>query len=219
MNIPPIGSKSALRWCGAWLALCLACLSPAALAQTSDREQPMVIEADALRYDDAQQTSVFSGNVVISQGTLQMRAQRAELRQDALGNQFGLLQGSAQQRAFFRQQRPGLNEFIEGEALRIEYDSLAGTFKLIDQAVLRRYLGATLSDQTSGRLITYDRPSGRFTVEGSVTARTPENPAGRVRAFITPRPAAVPASAPTTPAPAPAPATPLQASPQLEPRR
>lgn len=216
MNANPTGPKSALRWCGAWLALSLICLGSVAWAQPSDREQPMVIEADALRYDEAQQTSVFTGNVVISQGTLQMRALRAELRQDAQGNQFGLLQGSAQQRAFFRQQRPGLNEFIEGEALRIEYDSLAGTFKLIEQAVLRRYLGATLSDQTSGRLITYERASGRFTVEGSETARTPENPAGRVRAFITPRPAAAPATAPAAPAPA---AAPLQASPQLEPRR
>lgn len=216
MNATPAAPKSALRWCGAWLALCLICLGSVALAQPNDREQPMVIEADALRYDEALQTSVFTGNVVISQGTLQMRAQRAELRQDAQGNQFGLLQSSAPQRAFFRQQRPGLNEFIEGEALRIEYDSLAGTFKLIEQAVLRRYLGATLSDQTSGRLITYERASGRFTVEGSAGARTPENPAGRVRAFITPRPA----SAPAAPAPAPAPAAaPLQASPQLEPRR
>jgi len=209
MNHPSLHPKACTCWSAFWLALCLSLWAAPALAQPSDREQPMVVEADALRHEEAQQTSVFTGNVLITQGTLLMRAQRAELRQDAQGNHFGLLQGSAQRRAFFRQQRPGLNEFIEGEALRIEYDSLAGSFKLIDQAVLRRYLGATLSDQTSGRLISYDRPSGRFTVEGSETARSPENPAGRVRALVTPRPAAT----------APAPATPLQASPQLEPRR
>ena len=115
--------------------------------------QPMLIEADALTHDHVGQVSMFTGNVVITQGALLLRGQRAELRLDAQGNQSGVLQGAAGQRAFFRQQRPGVNELLEGEALRIEYDSATGVLRLIDQAVLRRLRAGALSDQASGSLI------------------------------------------------------------------
>ncbi len=174
----------------------------------------MLIEADALQHDQTGQVSVFTGNVVITQGTLLLRGQRAELRQDAQGNQSGVLQGAAGQRAFFRQQRPGLNEVLEGEALRIEYDSASGNLRLVNQAVVRRLRDGALSDQASGSLIVMNRQTERFTVDGGAAARTPDNPAGRVRALIVPRPATPPATPPAAPA-----AAPLQPSPQLEPRR
>ena len=44
-----------------------------ALAERADRDKPMNIEADALRYDDAKQTSVFTGKVVLTKGTMVMR--------------------------------------------------------------------------------------------------------------------------------------------------
>jgi lipopolysaccharide export system protein LptA len=37
-----------------------------AAAEKADRDKPMNIEADALRYNDLKQTSVFTGNVVIT---------------------------------------------------------------------------------------------------------------------------------------------------------
>ncbi|BAO82007.1 uncharacterized protein conserved in bacteria [Serpentinimonas raichei] len=206
--------KAAPHWRAVGLALLLACLSAPALAQPSEREQPMLIEADALQHDQTGQVSVFTGNVVITQGTLLLRGQRAELRQDAQGNQSGVLQGAAGQRAFFRQQRPGLNEVLEGEALRIEYDSASGNLRLVNQAVVRRLRDGALSDQASGSLIVMNRQTERFTVDGGAAARTPDNPAGRVRALIVPRPATPPATPPAAPA-----AAPLQPSPQLEPRR
>lgn len=213
MNHPTPPLKARSRWPGFWLALCLSLCAAPALAQPSEREQPMLIEADALQHDQAGQVSVFTGNVVITQGTLLLRGQRAELRQDAQGNQSGVLQGAAGQRAFFRQQRPGLNELLEGEAQRIEYDSASGNLRLVNQAVLRRLRDGALSDQASGSLIVVNRQTERFTVEGGPAARTPDNPAGRVRALIAP----LPATPPTAPTPTPAP--PLQPSPQLEPRR
>lgn len=191
-------------------------------AQPAQPAQPMLIEADALNHDQAGLVSVFTGNVVITQGTLLLRGQRAELRQDAQGNQSGVLQGAAGQRAFFRQQRPGLNELLEGEALRIEYDSATGVLRLIDQAVLRRLRAGALSDQASGSLIVINRQTERFSVEGGAAARTPDNPLGRVRAVITPRPdtpAPAPAPAPTAAPATPPAAPPLQPSPRLEPQR
>ena len=77
------------------LALATLLLAPLAHAERADRQQPMNIEADSLRYDDARQTSVFTGRVVVSKGSIAIRGQQLEVRQDAQGHQFGLVQGSA----------------------------------------------------------------------------------------------------------------------------
>lgn len=195
-----------------WLSLAL--VAAPVWAERADRLQPMNIEADALRYDDVQQTSVFTGNVVITKGTIVIRGQRVDVRQDPEGHQFGVVLGSADNRAFFRQKREGLDEYIEGEALRIEYDSRTETVRLIGHAVLRRYRGTTLNDQTLGATIVYDGARETFSVDGAgPRGATPDNPSGRVRAMLTPPPPAD--AAPPTPSPA----VPLQPSTRVEPRQ
>lgn len=193
------------------LAILLACLlvTGGARAEKADRNQPLNAEADALRYDDARQVSVFTGNVVITKGSITIRGAQVEVRQDPQGNQFGIVQGSP---GFFRQKREGLNEFIEGEARRIEYDSRADTVRFVGDAVLRRYLGNTLNDETSGSVIVYNNSTDVFTVDGGVANRTPTNPSGRVRATLTPVPKAGEGQ---TPPAAPSPPTELRPSPQL----
>lgn len=197
---------------GALLAVAAIAWLPAH-AERADRLQPMNIEADALRHEDARQTSVFTGNVVITKGTIVIRGQSVEVRQDAQGNQFGTVLAGKDKLAFFRQKREGLQEFIEGEAQRIDYDGQTDTVKFTGQAVMRRYKGATLNDQTSGGVIVYDNKSETFSVDGGSPSRTPDNPSGRVRAVLTPN------SATATPPAAPAPNTrPLQPSTRLETR-
>ncbi len=44
----------------------LLCLAGAAQAEKADRNKPMNIEADSLRYDDLKQVSVFTGRVVLT---------------------------------------------------------------------------------------------------------------------------------------------------------
>ena len=183
------------------LVIGLLCVG-AAHAERADRNKPMNAEADALRYDDANQTSVFTGNVVITKGTIIIRGGRVEVRQDAQGNQFGTVTGSP---AFFRQKRDVANEFIEGEALRIEYDSKSETVRFVGSAVLRRYKGAQVNDETSGSVITYNSSNDMFSVDGGVANRTPGNPSGRVRAMLTPVPKE---DAPTAPAASPVPLRP-----------
>ena len=157
-----------------------------ALAEKADRDQPMNAEADALRYDDARQTSVFTGNVVITKGTIVIRGAQVEVRQDAQGGQFGVVNGSP---AFFRQKRDGVDEFIEGTAQRIEYDSQADTVRFIGNALLRRLTGGRINDETTGALIVYNNATDVFTVDGGPSNKTPGNPTGRVRAMLTPVPA------------------------------
>lgn len=199
-----------------WLGLLWAGGTSLAWAERADRLKPMNIEADALLYDETRQTSVFTGNVNITKGTIVIRGHKVDVRQDPQGNQFGVILGNENQPAFFRQKREGLDEHIEGRAQRIEYDSQADTVRFTGQAVLRRYRGSSLSDETSGALIVYNNSTAQFSVDGGPQSRTPDNPTGRVRAMITPVQAIPPAATPPSASPA---AAPLLPSTRLEPRQ
>lgn len=201
-----------------FLLLLLACagLVGAAHAEKADRNKPMNIEADALRYDDVKQVSIFTGNVVMTKGTIVIRGARVEVQQDPDGYQFGVVTGTPGKQAFFRQKREALDEFIEGEGESIEYDGHADTVKFIKKALLRRYRGATLADEITGGLIVYENLTDMFTVDGNASNAGKSAGAasgGRVRAMLMPKPegaAANPAAA------APAQAVPvLRATPAL----
>ena len=184
-------------------ALALGAVLPAG-AEKADRDKPMNAEADALRYDDLKQTSVFTGNVVITKGTTIVRGTRVDVAQDPEGYQQAVAIAAPGKLAFYRRKRDGVDEYIEGEGERIEYDSRADLVKFIKSAVVRRYNGATLVDESTGSVIVYDNNTDVFTVDGGPQNRTATNPTGRVRAMLTPRAAA---SAPGTAA-APPPAGP-----------
>lgn len=178
-------------------------ISPAA-AEKADREKPMNAEADSLRYDDLKQTSVFTGNVVITKGTTIIRGNRVDVRQDAEGYQQATVVAAPGKLAYYRKKRDSVDEYIEGEAELIEYDSRADKVTFIRRAILRRYNGAVLADETAGAKINYDNVTDVFTVEGGAENRTTANPSGRIRAVLTPRAAASAAAAPSPPGPSPA---------------
>ena len=172
-----------------------------AWAERADRQKPMNIEADNLRFDDLRQISVFTGNVVMTKGTLIIRGTKVEVRQDAQGYQFGVATAEPGKRAYYRQKRDGVDEFIEGEAEVIDYDGKADLVKFIRKADMRRFKGATVNDEMSGQLITYDNTRDVYTVDGRPT--TPGGQATRVRAVLTPAAASQPpspASSPSAPA-------------------
>ncbi|MBP8928999.1 MAG: lipopolysaccharide transport periplasmic protein LptA, partial [Ottowia sp.] len=118
----------------ALLTAALALAGACAHAERADRDKPLTIDADALRHDDQKQITLFTGRVTANKGTIAMRGARLEVRQDVQGNQFGILTADPGQRAYFRQKREGMDEFIEGEAEQIEYDSAADTVRLLRKA-------------------------------------------------------------------------------------
>lgn len=193
------------RICQVLLLTTAVCTGVTAWAEKADRDKPMNVEADTLRHEDGRQTSVFTGNVVATKGTIVIRGQQIEVRQGAQGQQYGIVLGNAQQQAFFRQKRDGVDEHIEGVAERIEYNSQADTVKFIGRAVLRRYRGSNLNDETAGNTIVYDNAADVFTVDGgtATSAATPNNPGGRVRAMLTPVPKADANATPPANSPSP----------------
>lgn len=159
--------------------------------------------------DLVRQISVCSGNVVIAQGTLQIRAERVELRETPEGYRQATAIGAPGQPAQYRQKRDGGDETIEGRADRVEYDARADTLRFVGNALVRRSRGANASEEIQGNLIVWDNTAELFSVQGG--ASSPSNPSGRVRAVITPRDPAASASA--------GPAAPLRPSGSLGERR
>jgi lipopolysaccharide export system protein LptA len=176
-------------------------IAPVAQAEKADRNKPMNIEADALRYDDVKQLSVFSGHVVLTKGTIVVRGAQLEVRQDPDGYQFAVVTGTPDAQAFFRQKREALDEFIEGESDTIEYDGRADKVKFIKKAHMRRLRGATLADEITGALIVYENLTDMFTVDGLPRQGAQPVSGGRVRAVLTPKPegaGVAPMAAPAT---------------------
>jgi lipopolysaccharide export system protein LptA len=183
----PAGSMAAARvrlrvvMAAAWCACALA--AAPVNAEKADREKPINLEADQVTVDDAKQVATFIGNVVLTQGTLTIRGNRMEVRQDAEGFRKGTTWGDL---AYFRQKRDGVDEYVDGWAERIEYDSKEDKVQLFTRAMLKR--GA---DEVRGNYISYDATTEFFQVIGGGTkAASAGNPQGRVRAIMQPKPKA-----------------------------
>ena len=169
------------------LALALSALwSTPAGAEKADRFQPLNFAADAARVEDNQRLNILSGNVEITKGSMVVRADRVEVRQNADGSQTATAIGGPGGRAFFRQKRDGLDESIEGEAERIVYDGRTEIIRFTSRAVMRRLQGNTVNDQVSGPVIIYDNKTSVFQVQGGGGSGS-SGATGRVRGVITPR--------------------------------
>jgi lipopolysaccharide export system protein LptA len=167
-------------------------LGGAAYAEKADREKPIHLESDRVTVDEAKQVAVFEGNVVLTQGTLTIRGDRMQVRQDDEGFRYGTTWGNL---AYFRQKREGYDEYVEGWAERIEYDGRADKVQMFNRASMKRG-----QDEVLGSYISYDAVSEFFQVTGGGTkAATAGNPEGRVRAILQPKPKNKPPAA--TPVP------------------
>ena len=166
----------------------LLCAAPAR-SEKADSEKPVNLEADRVTVDDVKQLAVFEGNVVLTQGTLQIRGDRMEVRQDKEGFRHGTTWGNLGNLAYFRQKREGYDEYIEGWAERIEYDGRAEKVQMFTRAMMKRG-----DDEVRGNYISYDSQTEFYNViGGGAKAASANNPEGRVRAIMQPKPKEKPA--------------------------
>jgi lipopolysaccharide export system protein LptA len=166
--------------------LALLAVAPAR-AEKADRFKPLNVEADLPgKIDLLNQYVVFNGNVVVSKGTMTIRAARIEVRELPDGYHSAVAFGSPSQHATFRQKRDTPDEYIAGDAERLEYDGKSDVIRFVNNASVRRLRGNETSDEISGNLVTYDSSTEVFNVSGGAPA-TAANPTGRVRAVLTPK--------------------------------
>ena len=161
-------------------------------AEKADRDKPMNIEADALKYDDQKLLTTFTGKVHMSKGSLVLKAARMEVKQDGQGHQVAKLWAEPGERVFFRQKREGLDEFTEGESETIIYNSQADTITLTSRAEIRLLRGSVVADRIQGHQILLNNITEVFSVDGKPSATSGSGSGGgsgsqRVKATITPR--------------------------------
>lgn len=179
--------------CGALAAVA----ATGALAEKADRSRPTQIEANRMSSDDARRMSIFEGNVVLTKGTLVVRADRIVVRQDAEGYQFATATGAPvrfRQRGDPRGGREAV--WTDGEALRIEIDDRNEHVNLYERARLTRD-----KDVVNGEHIFLDQRTEFFAVN-SAKGAAPTEPSGRVTVVIQPKVEA-PKPEPVPPKPAP----------------
>jgi lipopolysaccharide export system protein LptA len=86
--------------------------------------------------------------------------------------------------AYFRQKRDGLDEYIEGNADKLEYDGKRDFTTLTGRAVVRRLQGLSkVIDTVSGNVITYDGQKDFYTASSNSGS---SSGSGRVRAMLAP---------------------------------
>ena len=174
--------STALLWGGL-----LALAGTPALAEKADRFKELTVEADQSSSGDLlNQVFIFNGNVVVTKGTMIIRAARIEVRESPDGYRSAVAIGSPSQHATFRQKRDAPDEWIEGDAERLEYDGKSDVIRFVKNASVRRLRGANAADELTGNLVTYDSATEVFNVSGGAQA-TAANPGGRVRAVLMPK--------------------------------
>jgi lipopolysaccharide export system protein LptA len=170
------------------LALPFAGFAPLAHAERADKDKPLNIEADNMTYDDLKQINIFTGHVVATKGTIVIRADRVEVTQDPQGYQYATGTSANGNLSYFRQKRDGVDEYIEGTAVRIDYDGKQDLTTLTTNATVKRLQGlTTVMDQVHGSVITYDGQNDFYTAKAGKDVAGPGNPTGRVRAMLSPR--------------------------------
>jgi lipopolysaccharide export system protein LptA len=156
----------------------LMCLAGSAAAERQDREKEIIVNADRLTADDANRTSMFEGNVVVTQGTMRMTAAKVLVREDAQRNKFYTANGAPV--VTFRQKRDKVEEWVEGFAERAEFDDRNDVLKLYSRARVK-----SNQNEITGDFISYDMRREVAEVSGAPPgAAVP--PDARVKVIILP---------------------------------
>jgi lipopolysaccharide export system protein LptA len=145
-------------------AVCAFALSGAAFAEKADREKPISFTSDDGEVNYEKRTGVLKGNVVITQGTLTIKADRIDFKQNADNSLSATAFGKP---LSFRQKRDGAEGWYEGWALKADYNGQTEQLELFDNAILKR--GA---DEIRSNYISYNAATELFKAEGRA-ATTP----------------------------------------------
>jgi lipopolysaccharide export system protein LptA len=169
------------------LACAAALLAPLAHAEKADKDKPINFSSDTGGANYEQKTGSLRGNVVLTQGTMTIRADRIDFKQNPDNSISATVYGNP---LSFRQKKDGSDEFYEGYAQRAVYDGQKDFLELFDRALLKQG-----NDEIRSNYISYNTSTGVFTAEGRPDQPgTTQGPGARVRGTFQPREENMPAS-------------------------
>lgn len=141
------------------LALLIALLAPVAEALPSDREQPVQVAANSARFNEKTGVAVYTGAVVIKQGTLEIRADEITITTDERGAVLTTVARGNPAR--YQQQTDPAKGPVSAEAARIDFDARNEVITLTGKARLRQD-GASFQ----GNTITYNAQRQQVDAQG-----------------------------------------------------
>ncbi|MDH5191933.1 MAG: lipopolysaccharide transport periplasmic protein LptA [Gammaproteobacteria bacterium] len=118
------------------------------MALSTDKQQPVNIEADWVDVNKQKGTSIYKGRVIITQGSIRIDSDVATVYRNKNGIEKIIATGNP---AKFRQRPDNETEDIRGEGKRLEYFSSIDKLHLYEKAVLWQY-----KDVFTGDHINYD---------------------------------------------------------------
>lgn len=173
------------------VAFCVTLVASPVQAEKADREKPITFTSDDGEVNYEKRTGVLKGNVVITQGTLTIKANRIDFKQNADNSLSATVLGNP---LAFRQKRDDAEGYYEGWAQRAEYDGQKEQLELFDNAILKR--GA---DEIRSNYISYNAATELFKAEGRASTVPPAagdiGRSDRVRGTFQPKNDGVPGKA------------------------
>ena len=186
---------------GGFVLLAALSLAAPAHAEKADRDKPVNFSSDdagGVNYET--RTGSLKGNVVITQGTMTVRADRIDFKQNPDNSLSATVYGNP---LSFRQKKDGSDEYYEAYAQKAVYDGQKELLELFDRALLKQG-----NDEIRSNYISYNTSTGAFKAEGRPDQAGPATgPGARVRGTFQPRSEAAPGAAKGAPGATPAPAS------------
>ena len=164
--------------------LSLAALTASAQTQPAQAEPDTIVLSDTLHYDDVKKVSTFTGNVVLTRGSLTLRGDKLVTREDAEGNQFGTATAAKGQLVTIRQENPEKFETIVATGLQADYAGASGDITLTGQATITRHICGKAFDNVRGARIIYHEKTGTYEAFGGQQSAAA---GGRVRSLAQPQ--------------------------------
>ena len=122
---------------GLMLTLCL--MPSVGWSLSTDRDQPMLIEADRAELNDAEGISIYQGNVKVTQGTLVLTGDTMTVHQKGDDIDKVIMDGNP---ATYKQRPDNKDQDVRAKAQRMEYYTNPEYIILLEQAG---------GDETAGR--------------------------------------------------------------------
>lgn len=164
-------------------AILVAAALPVA-AEKADRDKPINYQADTGDVNYQTKVGTLLGNVILTQGTLTIHADKIIFHQNPDNSVSATAYGNP---ITFREKRDNVDEYYEGVAQRAEYDGQKRFLELFDRALLRQG-----TDEIRSNYISYNANTEYFKAEGRADSGRPtaggEPPLGaRVRGVFQPQ--------------------------------
>ncbi len=153
--------------------LALSLIPPGSWALSTDREQPMLIEADRAELDDTKGVSIYRGNVRVTQGTLLLTGELMTVYNKGNDVEKVIMEGKP---ATYKQRPDNKDRDVRARAQHMEYFTSPEKIVLTGQAEVDQ-----AGDVLRSERIVYDVPTDK------VHAGT-DQPNERVHITIQPRP-------------------------------